>query len=258
MYVRKISDCDDPYRSYYRVTGRQTHIPVATPLYIVHCRSISTVQTSRLLIVITDTKQQQKMTSATNTSGNAQEDENTDLLQAWRESSQERPLRVLICGQGGVGKSTLINQLLQLEGEGRAEEGIKGGAMTTAVSKYETTTKSGVKVCLFDSPGFGDVDIKDETTIAMMVHKTEKKLDMFFYCIGLNGSARVQQGDIQAIKKVTGVFTEKIWKNAIIVLTFANVFEERVANVEEYNATISRITEKYDKSSETMLVSVKT
>lgn len=184
------------------------------------------------------------MTSATNTSGNAQEDENTDFLQAWRKSSQERPLRVLICGQGGVGKSTLINQLLQLEGEGRAEEGIKGGAMTTAVSKYETTTKSGVKVCLFDSPGFGDVDIKDETTIAMMVHKTEKKLDMFFYCIGLNGSARVQQGDVQAIKKVTGVFTEKIWKNAIIVLTFANVFEERVANVEEYTATISRITEK--------------
>lgn len=184
------------------------------------------------------------MTSATNTSGNAQEDENIGFLQAWRKSSQERPLRVLICGLGGVGKSTLINRLLQLEGEGRAKEGIKGGAMTTAVSKYETTTKNGVKVCLFDSPGFGDVDIKDETTIAMMEDKTENKLDMVFYCIGLNGSARVQQGDVQAIKKVTGVFTENIWKNAVIVLTFANVFEERVANVEEYTATISRITEK--------------
>ena len=196
--------------------------------------------------VTTVPSEQQEGTSAANTSepvDNFQE-ENSDFLKAWRKSSQERPLRVLICGQGGVGKSTLINHLLQLEGEKRAKEGIRGGATTKAVSKYETTTKSGVKVCLFDSPGFGDVDTRDETTIAMMEDKTEKKLDMVFYCISLNGSARVQQGDVQAIKKVTQVFTDKIWKNAVIVLTFANIFEERVTNIEEYNATISRITEK--------------
>ena len=204
------------------------------------------METRRLIDsdVTTDTDEQQQMIPAANTSKSIGNAENTGFLQAWRKSSQERPLRVLICGLGGVGKSTLINGLLQLEGKERAIEGIRGGATTTVVSKYETTTKTGVKVCLFDSPGFGDVDIRDETTIAMMEDKTDKKLDMIFYCIGLSGSARIQQGDVQAIKKMTQVFTEKIWNNAVIVLTFANVFEERVANVEEYTATISRISEK--------------
>ena len=190
--------------------------------------------------------EQEQGTSAANI-GEPVEDaqeENSDFLQAWRKSSQDRPLRVLVCGLGGAGKTTLINRLLQLEGQGQAEEGTMGRATTTAVSKYETTTKSGVKVCVFDTPGFGDTDVRDETTIAMMEDKTEKKLDMVFYCISLNGPARVQEGDVQAITKMTHVFKDKIWENAVIVLTFANVFEERVANVEEYKATISQITEK--------------
>ena len=111
------------------------------------------METSRLIDsdVTTVTNEQQQVTSAANTSEpveNVQEEENSGLLQAWRVSSQERPLRVLICGLSGVGKSTLINRLLQLEGKGRAEEGIMGGATATVVSEYETTTKSGVKVCL--------------------------------------------------------------------------------------------------------------
>ena len=187
--------------------------------------------------------EQEQGISASNT-GEPAENAQENFLQAWRKSSQDRPLRVLVCGLGGVGKSTLINRLLQLEGERQAEEGIWGRATTAAVSKYETTTKSGVKVCVFDTPGFGDINIRDETAIAMMEDKTEKKLDMVFYCISLNGPARVQQGDVQAITKMTRVFTDKIWENAVIVLTFANVFEERVANIEEYKGTISRITEK--------------
>ena len=109
------------------------------------------------------------MTSATNTSelaANARK----DFLHAWRKSSQERPLHVMVCGLSGVGMSALINRLLQLEGEERAKEGIMGRATTTAVFKYETIPPrvESKCMCLFDSPGFGGTEISDEVIIDMM------------------------------------------------------------------------------------------
>lgn len=83
-------------------------------------------------------------------------------MEEWKKVAEERPLRIIVCGLGGVGKSTLINRLLQLEeGEKWAEEGRSGGATTSVVMKFEKITKSGIKICLFDTPGFGDIDITD-------------------------------------------------------------------------------------------------
>ena len=186
------------------------------------------------------TKQSSKVPAARNDS--AEGAPQSDFLLAWKESSQERPLRVLVCGLGGVGKTTLINRLLQLEGD---EERGKEETTTTAVLKYETTTtKTGVKVCIFDTPGFNNADMRDETIIAMMEDKTEKKLDMVFYCIALNSPTRVQQGDVRSMRTLTQVFTQNMWKQAVIVLTFANVFEEQVKSGEEYRATIAQVITK--------------
>ena len=83
-------------------------------------------------------------------------------MEEWKKVAEERPLRIIVCGLGGVGKSTPINRLLQLEeGEKWAEEGRSGGATTSVVMKFEKITKSGIKICLFDTPGFGDIDITD-------------------------------------------------------------------------------------------------
>ena len=166
-------------------------------------------------------------------------------MEEWKKVAQERPLRVMVCGLGGVGKSTLINHLLQLEeGEKWAEEGRRGGATTSVVTKFERTTKSGIKVCLFDTPGFDDVDISNEMIIAMMENETEKKLDVVFYCISLEGAARVQQGDVRAIKIMTQAFTNEIWKKAVVVFTFANALEEKKNSADEYWMVIQRVKEK--------------
>ena len=163
---------------------------------------------------------------------------------AWRKAARGRQLRVLISGLGGAGKSTLINQLLRLkEDNERAKEG-KGGATTLVVSKHERTTEKGMKVCLFDTPGFGDPDIEDEDIIAMMERETEKRLDVVFYCISLSDPCRLQRADVQAIKIMTQAFTGDIWNKAVIVLTFANALEAKVANKAEYKATITQIQEK--------------
>ena len=61
-------------------------------------------------------------------------------------------------------------RLQQLDSdEEKGEKRKSGGENTTVVSKYETTTnKSGVKVCIFDTPGFNNANVRDETIIAMM------------------------------------------------------------------------------------------
>ena len=164
-------------------------------------------------------------------------------MDAWRQAAKGKQLRVLISGLGGVGKSTLINQLLRLKQEGeRAKEG-RGGATTFVVSKHERTTEKGMKVCLFDAPGFGDLDIEDEDIIAMMEKETEKRLDVVFYCISLSGPCRVQREDAKAAKTMTRAFGANIWRKAVIVLTFANVLEANVKNKAEYETTITRIQE---------------
>ena len=166
-------------------------------------------------------------------------------MEEWKKVAEERPLRVMVCGLGGVGKSTLINRLLQLEGgEKWAEEGRSGGATTSVVMQFEKITKSGIKICLFDTPGFGDIDITDEKIIAMMEKETEKRLDVFFYCISLEGAARVQQPDVTAIQRMTQAFSHEIWKKAVVVFTFANVLEEKKNNADEYWSVIERIKEK--------------
>lgn len=74
----------------------------------------------------------------------------------------------MICGLSGVGRSTLINRLLKMDID---KTGQTGKATTTDVSKFEETTKSGIKVCIFDTPGFGDPKMSNEGTALMMKRK---------------------------------------------------------------------------------------
>ena len=164
-------------------------------------------------------------------------------LRTWKEKSQGRPLRLLVCGLKGVGKSALVNRLLQLEdSEKWAEENTFGEATTSVVSKYERTTERGIKICLFDTPGFGDIHLSDEEIVAKMAKKTEGKLDLVLYCISLDHPARVQQADIDAMKILTQAFTADIWKRVVIVLTFANRLGELKHNADEYTAVIENIS----------------
>ena len=161
-------------------------------------------------------------------------DELHKKLEHWKKGAKQRSMRVLVCGQGGTGKSALINNFLQLE-EDKLETGKKGKPVTTKVNQRKSETNSGIQVHLFDTPGFGDTDLSDKEIIDMMKSETKSlKLDIAFYCIALDGPARVQKADKQAIRLLTKTFTHKIWKRSVIVLTKANVLKQDVnSNYEE-------------------------
>ena len=164
-------------------------------------------------------------------------------LQAWKEHARDRPLRLLVCGLGGAGKSALVNRLLQLGSgdEKWAEEGMMAKHTTSTVSKYERTTERGIKVCIFDTPGFDDISLSDEEILGMIRKESESKLEIVLYCISLGYSSRVQRGDSDTLKILTQTFTTNLWKKAIIVLTFANQLAEKVQNADQYVKVVEHI-----------------
>ena len=163
-------------------------------------------------------------------------------LQAWKESAQEKPLRLLVCGLGGVGKSTLVNRLLKLEEGNRAKVGRSGGATTIDVSEYESSIERGLKVRFFYPPGFIDVNHPDEGIVATILEKTESKLDLFLYCISLSHPTRVQQSDASAFQLLTRSLGSEIWNKAVIVLTFANALEDNKKDADEYLEVVKRMS----------------
>lgn len=100
----------------------------------------------------------------------------------------------MVCGQGGIGKSTLINRLLKLNDEmEQAKVATEGKLTTSDVDCYERVNQHGIKICLFDTPGFGDPNLNNMDIIAMMEQKTKKKIDLVLYCISIGGRARLEK-----------------------------------------------------------------
>ena len=144
------------------------------------------------------------------------------LVQQWKKSSNERPLKFLVAGRGGVGKSSLVNNLLELDrsSDKGAREGFTGSATTQAVCKH-TGSKHGIKVIAYDTPGFQDLQLTEEGIIAELVEKTDSMVDVCLYCASLDGM-RISQEDRRICSLLTNAFKPTLWEKAIFVLTFAN------------------------------------
>ena len=77
-----------------------------------------------------------------------------------------------------------------------------------------------VEVFIWDSPGLGDVTANsDEDYLDQM--KEVGKVDLVLFCANMN-IKRVDQADLNCITKLTQYFGAELWKNAMIVFTFAN------------------------------------
>ena len=183
--------------------------------------------------------------ASTRTGNEEEELELATRVEEWRQQSRDRPLKVLVAGLPGVGKSALTNNLLGIDpgGEG-AQSGLKGVAMTTAVRAHERVLRDGMKVILFDTPGFEDPELSDDDIILQSQKVTGGKVHLFLYCLSLR-TARVMNGDVWVICLLTQAFGTSIWKNAIFVLTFANEVSERESDYHQLKATLGGKLRKY-------------
>ena len=118
----------------------------------------------------------------------------------------------------GCGKSTLINNLLGLSISTGAKTLQSGTAVTTEVRPYEKEVK-GIKVVIFDTPGFCGPFHPIEKTLQDIAEVTGGEVDLLYYCISLIG--RLHDGNTEVFKLLSMFFGKELWKHTIFVLTFA-------------------------------------
>ena len=168
----------------------------------------------------------------------------TKLLQDILENPDKcLKLQFLVCGQTGVGKSSLVNALLGYEvcptgGPGDTERSVddfeglckafdRGRCNSKA---FEPETKemtkievniNGTIVTIWDSPGLLDGSVNVEQYLQKM-YDCCHDVDLVFYCVEMT-DVRWTPADKKAITQLTEKFGNTFWEKCVLVLTKANM-----------------------------------
>ena len=156
------------------------------------------------------------VSASLNASTNVSVSDIGDRFSAFKNTCGKREVNILVAGKTGFGKSTLVNILV---GEEVAKVGETLFPETVDVNPYRLDG-SGVDVVIWDTPGLQDGSGKERKYAAKMRKKCAR-YDLVMYCMSMV-EPRIREDDIKAITTMTKEFGERIWENAIFVLTFAN------------------------------------
>lgn len=172
-----------------------------------------------------------------------------DFLQKMR--SECPVFGVLVVGETGSGKSTLINNLV---GKEVVDVGHTLVSETSTVSKHSMEVE-GVPIVIYDTPGLGDTrgDRDDAYLLEMEGILKNRDIHLVIYCLKLS-EVRMRDSLIHTFQEYNRIGVK--WEAAIIALTFADAlpvpkakrkkegfeigsfFNDRVA---EFNAQITAV-----------------
>ena len=146
---------------------------------------------------------------------------------------------MVMVGKSGVGKSTLINNFLELEKEDMCATG-NGALITTLEVVMKENVKHDITVQMIDTPGLGGIDeIRMIDVFKDLSKITNHKADVILYCISIHPSSCIDSTDIDIIRAITSAFSPEIWRHTILALTFAEAnaynnpsskYQSRVSN----------------------------
>ena len=158
------------------------------------------------------------------------------LLQAILDNPDKYlKLKILVCGQTGVGKSSLVNSLVGYKvcpvgDPGDIERSVDPGlhkgpskafmAETSIVKKVEANI-NGTIITIWDSPGLQDGTVNEEQYLQDMYDNCSD-VDLVLYCVAMT-TVRWTNQERNAVTLITQKFGESFWDKCILVLTKANM-----------------------------------
>jgi GTP-binding protein EngB required for normal cell division len=142
-----------------------------------------------------------------------------------REARERR--NFIVWGQAGVGKTTMINDILGLSGAAAGQTG--GGAHAGGVTKELTGypgEMNGIPVMLWDMPGHGDLTVPPWQVLSALVLTFKgKNLDVDGVLMLTNEKNRVTLGPRQVVKLLEMSFTAPDkWSAMVLVGTMADTW----------------------------------
>ena len=131
---------------------------------------------------------------------------------------------ILVIGETGDGKSTLVNSLL---GEDVVAVSNTIDMKTTSITAYKADI-AGIPVAIYDTPGINasSVTCDEEVLSHIKDLKKDKKIHLTIFCFPLR-EVRLKANYIATLKSYQAAGVD--WSNAIIALTFAGLVNAQTA-----------------------------
>ena len=165
-------------------------------------------------------------------------------LKKWSAKTGRNSIELAVLGKAGQGKSSLINGII---GAKMAEEGDDFDPVTKENDDIRTT-KNGIEVVLWDTPGLGMDKAEVSHQRLEEMKRKSRSIDLLLYCIKMDNVRWPEKNERDAVEMITEIFGKQIWLNCQFTLTFGNVVAKLLngneKKLEKFEKKVAKFTKR--------------